>query len=512
MIIPNLMGAQVPGMINPGGGPQEPMPDAITLARMLQILPEIQGKKRKGDRLREAKGQLEELAKREGRGGMMPTQHGGLFQTVGQYRPDYSEVGNKVVGALGSYLAGRQADTADADFESQRGGEILNTLEGLGTGNEGGATSQALRGYLGLLGGPDAKDLGIPGQLKARGVQVDADGNVMTQMTDGSWVPAGFKARSGMRVIRDEVTGQVYQVPTTTAGQAGEVTLGGSAPPEAPPPAPLTPGAPAPGTAGTTVNIDTLSPEQNEQLSAILSGLPSEHADALVQIIGSRPQTVGQPSAGGVQPPAAGPRPLRMSSAADIAAAKESGKIGAQLANAPATSAAAATEKGMLVDAETAAKARASLPQAQVSLQNSINTAQKLLSHPGLTQIVGGLGGRIPDGPTAMNYFRAVMAGSPAADAMALHQQAKGEVFLQAYQLLKGGGQITEVEGQKAEAAMARMDRAQSIEAYRAAVNDFIETLKQGYAKVEAASRGGYSAQPGAAPAPALPPGFSWEP
>ncbi len=50
--------------------------------------------------------------------------------------------------------------------------------------------------------------------------------------------------------------------------------------------------------------------------------------------------------------------------------------------------------------------------------------------------------------------------------------QIKGGVFLQAFEALKGGGQITELEGQKAEAAMARLGTSQSLEDYQEALNE----------------------------------------
>lgn len=43
----------------------------------------------------------------------------------------------------------------------------------------------------------------------------------------------------------------------------------------------------------------------------------------------------------------------------------------------------------------------------------------------------------------------------------------KGQVFMEAYQTLKGGGQITEVEGRKAEQAMAKLNQSQSPEAFK---------------------------------------------
>lgn len=50
--------------------------------------------------------------------------------------------------------------------------------------------------------------------------------------------------------------------------------------------------------------------------------------------------------------------------------------------------------------------------------------------------------------------------------------QLKGSVFMQAYETLKGAGQITEIEGQKAEQALARLDQTQSKEDFVKALGD----------------------------------------
>ena len=64
--------------------------------------------------------------------------------------------------------------------------------------------------------------------------------------------------------------------------------------------------------------------------------------------------------------------------------------------------------------------------------------------------------------------------------------QLQGTAFLEAYNMLRGGGQITEVEGKKAEAAMARLRTAQSEADYRAALMDFRNAVETGISKLEA--------------------------
>ena len=58
--------------------------------------------------------------------------------------------------------------------------------------------------------------------------------------------------------------------------------------------------------------------------------------------------------------------------------------------------------------------------------------------------------------------------------------QLDGQAFLQAFESLKGGGQITEIEGQKATQAIARLDSAQRPEDYRQALEELKGILQIG--------------------------------
>lgn len=87
-------------------------------------------------------------------------------------------------------------------------------------------------------------------------------------------------------------------------------------------------------------------------------------------------------------------------------------------------------------------------------------------------------------------------------DARARYEQLKGTAFLQAYTMLKGGGAITDIEGQKAGAAMARLDRAQSEDDAKQALRDFKDAIDTGLMKLRRAAAGGDSGAPAAAAAP----------
>jgi hypothetical protein len=66
------------------------------------------------------------------------------------------------------------------------------------------------------------------------------------------------------------------------------------------------------------------------------------------------------------------------------------------------------------------------------------------------------------------------------ADLLARIDQISGRAFLEAFETLKGGGQITEIEGQKATQAIARLQRTQSPEAFQEALFEFADIVRRG--------------------------------
>ena len=153
----------------------------------------------------------------------------------------------------------------------------------------------------------------------------------------------------------------------------------------------------------------------------------------------------------------------------------------------------AAMKKRAEIVAKTQAEAKAGLPQVEQDAKYLLSVLDRIVApkkggdgeplrdkqgrlvpgdeHPGLEDMVGmpaygGLTTMIPwvGGPTR---------GTDAANFGTMLNQVKGKQFMQAYQSLKGGGQITEVEGQKAEQALARMDTAQTEKAFREATLEF---------------------------------------
>lgn len=110
--------------------------------------------------------------------------------------------------------------------------------------------------------------------------------------------------------------------------------------------------------------------------------------------------------------------------------------------------------------------------------------------HPGFEGLVG-LG--IP----GMRFI----PGSREADADALFRQIQGKAFLEAFETLKGGGQITEREGQVATEAMSRLGRNISEAEFIEAANELRAIMRNSLARADRrAQRLGLNVTTGSAP------------
>lgn len=141
---------------------------------------------------------------------------------------------------------------------------------------------------------------------------------------------------------------------------------------------------------------------------------------------------------------------------------------------------------------EAQGKAITELPGGIKDAEQTTKKIDELLNNEGLDSIVG-----------PIDQFRPSWTlGDKGRDALARYNQLKGTAFLQAFGLLRGGGAITEIEGAKAEAAMARMDRAQSETDFRAALKDFRDAVQVGVQKLKTRAGVSESAPASAAAAP----------
>lgn len=145
-------------------------------------------------------------------------------------------------------------------------------------------------------------------------------------------------------------------------------------------------------------------------------------------------------------------------------------------------------------EAKRIAEAKAALGPARQAADTVAIQVKDLKDDPYLSRMLGPVDSRLPN------------ISSDAARVQGRINQLQGGAFLQARQLLKGGGAITDYEGRKAEEAFVRMSTAQSEEDFKAALDDFNDMVQQGVAKLEeAASRGQFPSGSSSVPQAAAP-------
>ena len=127
-----------------------------------------------------------------------------------------------------------------------------------------------------------------------------------------------------------------------------------------------------------------------------------------------------------------------------------------------------------------------------LTVENGRLKAGKRPPHPGFETVVG----------FTMFPGARFIEGTDAAGFDAYFKQMEGQAFLQAFETLKGGGQITEIEGTKATAALSRMKRSTNEVEFVKAAREFSDILRRGLEKSDArAARllgGGGAAAPAA--------------
>lgn len=159
---------------------------------------------------------------------------------------------------------------------------------------------------------------------------------------------------------------------------------------------------------------------------------------------------------------------VRSPSGAPIIAPQNSPALQGNIAG----SKAAAKEEG---EARTTAKL--DLPRVVDNARNNLQLIDQMVGsedgktkpHPGFSSAVGlrvpGLG---------------MIPGSDTSNFNVLLDQVKGGAFLEAFNSLKGGGQITEVEGKKATDAITRMQNAQSEKEFVKAAREYQQIIRLG--------------------------------
>lgn len=120
--------------------------------------------------------------------------------------------------------------------------------------------------------------------------------------------------------------------------------------------------------------------------------------------------------------------------------------------------------------------------KAIIAATDAIRAVDEALVHPGRETATG-----LSSVLNPKNYI----PGTDAYNFKVRTDQLKGTVFRSAYEALKGAGQVTELEGTKAENAIARMDRAQSDSEFKQALEDY-----RGFLQRAIKTAGGEASEP----------------
>lgn len=155
------------------------------------------------------------------------------------------------------------------------------------------------------------------------------------------------------------------------------------------------------------------------------------------------------------------------------------------------------------------AKGSTSIPDIEAKANNSLSILDQMVGsgnpgspdykppHPGFGTVVGFAGGP----GNLFGLKKEPISGTDAAGFKALLDQVQGVAFLQAFQDLKGGGAITQIEGEKASNAISRLRSSLSEDEFVRAANELKEIIRAGVQRAKA--RGG--GQPPGAPQGAEP-------
>jgi hypothetical protein len=137
----------------------------------------------------------------------------------------------------------------------------------------------------------------------------------------------------------------------------------------------------------------------------------------------------------------------------------------------------AGAKAGATATGKAAAEAAFEAPKVVAEANEAVRLVDDLLKAPGFKQAVGA---------SRMLGVQKI-PGTAARDFDIRLDQLQGKQFLQAFESLKGGGAITEIEGKKATDAIARMNASGSEAEFTKAAREFQDVIRTGAAR--AASR-----------------------
>ena len=205
--------------------------------------------------------------------------------------------------------------------------------------------------------------------------------------------------------------------------------------------------------------IADFSPDDQKMARRIKAGLDARAGSSSIERLGDDPEATRRVA----------------QSQAQIEGAKTGAEIQAELTRSDDTAAAAANEARLVEAAlqgerikanqvKTVNEARRLLPDAQAGAAEMVGLLNEIRNDPLLPNILGAVEGRVD-----------VRLDEGEAELLAKIKQVTGKTFLQAYQSLKGGGPITDREGQAATEAQSRLStRTVGVEAYQGAIDELI--------------------------------------
>jgi hypothetical protein len=207
-------------------------------------------------------------------------------------------------------------------------------------------------------------------------------------------------------------------------------------------------------------------PAEVQTFQTMTEGLPDGDRDRARRIaLGLDPRAMGNANItlasgdAGVTPEQVG------QAAGTVAGAVRGAQEGAEIAAIPARA-----------EAERGVAARAEIGQIRDKANESLKVIRSLRDHEGLDYLVGRFG------------ISPVIPGTAQADAAAFLDQIQGRAFLEAFESLKGGGQITEIEGRKATDAIARLGRRQTKKAFQESLDELMGVIESGLQRAERAA------------------------
>jgi hypothetical protein len=136
----------------------------------------------------------------------------------------------------------------------------------------------------------------------------------------------------------------------------------------------------------------------------------------------------------------------------------------------------AAGKAGGALEGERTTAARLDLPSYLDSSAAMLGKVEQLVRHPGMSSAVGA---------PSPGKMMGMVPGSEAANFKARLDEIRGGQFLEAFKTLRGGGAITQVEGEKATQAISRMSTSQSEEEFVKAANEFMDVVRRGMERAQ---------------------------